>query len=173
MLTHGSSPEKFLNAIVIPIPKDKRKSQSNSENYRGIALSSIIGKVLDLMILCTNSSAIESWELQFGFKEHHSTTHCTMIVNEVVEYYKSNKTDTYILILDASKAFDHVNYIKLFHILLIKGLCPLIIRLLLYIYCHQCVLIKWGNCMSRALKTSNGVKQGCILSPVLFYSVYE
>ena len=29
-------------------------------------------------------------------------------------------------------------------------------------------MIKWGNCMSRAIKTSNGVKQGGILSPVLF-----
>ena len=163
MLTHGSSPEKLLNTVVIQIPKDKRKSQSKSENYRGIALSSIIGKVLDLMILCTNSSALETCELQFGFKEHHSTTHCTMIVNEVVEYYKSNKTDTYILMLDASKAFDRV-----IHIHLAKRICPLIIRLLLYMYCHQHVMIKWGNCMSRAIKTSNGVKQGGILSPVLF-----
>ena len=35
-------------------------------------------------------------------------------------------------------------------------------------YCHQRVLIKWVNCMSRAIKTSNGVKQGGNLSPVLF-----
>ena len=44
MLIHGSSPDDLLTATIVPIPKDKKKSLSQSSNYRGIALSSIVGK---------------------------------------------------------------------------------------------------------------------------------
>ena len=51
MLVHGFSPSEFLKAVVIPIPKNKKKSLNNSENYRGIALGNITGKLMDIMIM--------------------------------------------------------------------------------------------------------------------------
>ena len=43
MLHHGFSPSQFLFSKLIPIVKNKRKSLHDSNNYRAIALSSIIG----------------------------------------------------------------------------------------------------------------------------------
>ena len=41
----------------------------------------------------------------------------TFLLEEVIQYYKNNNTDVYVIILDASKAFDIVEYVKLFHLL--------------------------------------------------------
>ena len=45
MLKHGHSPKQFSISTIISIPKNKRKSLTTSTNYRGIALSSILGKI--------------------------------------------------------------------------------------------------------------------------------
>ena len=70
--------------------------------------------------------------------------------------------------LDASKAFDWVNYCKLFAELLKRNICPLLLRLLLFMYTRQSLRVKWGNTVSFEFTVSNGVKQGGVLSPILF-----
>jgi len=72
------------------------------------------------------------------------------------------------MLLDASKAFDCVNYVKLFSLLLDKGLCPMVTNFLIISYVNQKARIKWQNCFSNTFHLMNGVEQGGILSPVLF-----
>ena len=67
-------------------------------------------------------------------------------------------SSVYLLMLDASQAFDSVNYKKLFTILLNRDMCFLAVRLLLYIYNNQFVSIRWGNSLSTKFTVSNGVK---------------
>ena len=50
MLSHGYVPKDFLLSTLVPIPKNRRKSLNNSDNYRAIALGSILGKLLDIYI---------------------------------------------------------------------------------------------------------------------------
>ena len=68
MLKHCFSPVNLLVSTVIPIPKNNKKSLNDLKNYRGIALSSSIGKVLELLILSSNKDILKSCELQFGFE---------------------------------------------------------------------------------------------------------
>ena len=49
-----------------------------------------------------------------------------------------------------------------------KGLYPLICCTLAFSDTNQCVKLRWGHCELDCVKVSNGVKQGGILSPVLF-----
>ena len=53
---------------------------------------------------------------------------------ETISYYNANGSNVYALMLDASKAFDRVNYCKLFRVLLKRKESPLALRLLLYMY---------------------------------------
>ena len=73
--------------------------------------------------------------------------------------------------LDASKAFDRVNYVKLFHLLIDRALSMFLVSTLFLMYVHQLVFVKWGNSLSSEFSVSNGVKQGGVLSPFLF-SIY-
>ena len=45
------------------------------------------------------------------------TVICTSILLDTIEYYNENNTDCYILLLDASKAFDRVEYVQLFKLI--------------------------------------------------------
>ncbi len=90
---------------------------------------------------------------------------------ETVNYYNANGSNVYTLLLDASKAFDRVDYCKLFKVLLKRQMSPLVMRLLLYMYTQQKLQVKWGSKTSHQFDARNGVKQGGVLSPILF-SVY-
>ena len=73
--------------------------------------------------------------------------------------------------VDFSKAFDTVNYWKLFNKLLDDNINRSIVSLLAYWYSHQqttttCVL--WKTTVSRAFRIGNGTRQGGVLSPYLF-----
>ena len=108
---------------------------------------------------------------QFGFKDNLSTNMCTFALNETISYYTYNGSQTYALFLDASKAFDRLNYVKLFKKLLNRKMCPLTIRLLINMYLNQKIMVKWNNKLSQPFGVTNGVRQGGVLSP-LFLSIY-
>ena len=77
------------------------------------------------------------------------------------------------MLLDASKAFDHVEYVKLFQTLRVsQKICPTVLRLIMHMYVNQKILIRWNQLISQTCAISNGVKQGGeFLFPIL-YSVY-
>ena len=63
MTVHGIVFNDLLVSSIIPIPKAK-----NITNYRGIALSSIFGKILDRIILSRYADKLITSPYQFGFK---------------------------------------------------------------------------------------------------------
>ncbi len=82
------------------------------------ALNRAACKVMDNIILSRNH-------------EITSTTQCSFAVNEVIKYYNHRGSQVYSIMLDASKAFDRVEYGRLFSRLMKKvGLCPLLVRFL-------------------------------------------
>ena len=169
MIIHGYSPEALCRSTIIPIPKGRWANLGNSNNYRAITLGSMVGKVLEFVLLNREQHHLLTCELQFGFKEGMSTTQCTSLVVETVSYFNHEGSNVYGLMLDASKAFDRVNFVKLFTILLDKrGVCPMICRLLLNIYRNQKLRLKWNGVYSDYFIASNGVKQGGVISPCLF-----
>ena len=74
----------------------------------------------------------------------------------------------YCCLLDFSKAFDKVNFEKLFSILIDRQLPAILIRLIMAIYQQQTCFIQWNGHKSRSFNVKNGVCQGAILSPSLF-----
>ena len=72
MAIHGHWPPELLNSTIVSIPKDNRGSLSNSENYRGIALSNCICKIIDTVLLDKYSALLATSSVQFAFKKHHT-----------------------------------------------------------------------------------------------------
>ena len=52
-------------------------------------------------------------DMQFAYKENHSTTLCTSALKEVVNHNIKENCNVYCCLLNASKAFDRVHYGKL------------------------------------------------------------
>ena len=63
-LSYGFTPEDMIRAVITSIPKKNvNESVACSDNYRGIALSSILVKVFDLIILQRYGHALSSSDL--------------------------------------------------------------------------------------------------------------
>ena len=125
----------------------------------------MIGKILDHVIIDRLSDCLKTSDYQFGFKSKSSTVLCRMMVNETIQYYieKGGKR-IYLLLLDATKAFDKVSYNVLFDTLLEKY----VYYVIYYMYSNQLCHIKWGDKTSASFSISNGAKQGGVISPLLF-----
>ncbi len=168
MFIHGCTPDELLEATISSLPKDKTASYCDSTNYRGIALISCITKIYDLILIDRCGKQLCTSNLQFSFKAQHSTVMCNLIMKETIRYYNNRGTDIFACFLDASKAFDRLRYDKLFQILLKRKMPPIIIRSLLDMYEKQKVRTVWKQCHSPYFSIVNGIRQGGVISPLLF-----
>jgi hypothetical protein len=114
------------------------------------------------------SKHLHSDELQFGFKKGLSCSNALFALRQVVDYFTDRNSNVYIASLDASKAFDRVNHFKLFTTLIHTGVPKCFVDILHNWYLKLSIVVRWDNCMSSPLKVFSGVRQGGILSPVLF-----
>jgi len=78
-ISHGSVPSYFSVNTILPIPKTKNANVASSDNFRGIALSSIFIKLFDNIVIHRFYDKLCTSELQFGFKSNSSTHMCTLV----------------------------------------------------------------------------------------------
>ena len=168
MLVHGIAPSNLLIGTMTPIIKNNRESHNRSNNYRTLTIGTCLSKVFDCLVIKKQNKVFNTSELQFGFKDKSSTTMCTFMVQQTISHYVTNGSNVNVLMLDASKAFDRVHYVTLFKKLIARGMCPLAIRLLLNMYTQQKLQVKWNGSISNQFGVSNGVRQGGVMSPLLF-----
>ena len=170
-LTHGYISLALMLPTLISLVKDKLGDITSSNNYRSIALSSLILKVIDWVVLLLHKDGLNIDELQFGFQQDTSTNMCTWLAVETIEYFLRNGSDVFACVMDMTKAFDKVQHSKLFWKLVEKGIPPIYIRLLLEMYEKQQANVRWNGVLSNPFPVTNGVKQGAVLSPIL-YCIY-
>ena len=162
-------PNGFGVGLTIPIPKgDTQKLKCNTDDYRGITISPVISKLFEHCILIQNENFLNSADYQFGFKKKTGVNHAIYSVRKTVEYFIERDSTVNLCALDLSKAFDKMNRFALF-IKLMKRNCPiLLINVLDCWYAKSVTCVKWGSTLSRYVDLTAGVRQGGVVSPVLF-----
>ena len=145
MFIHGYIPVNMLTSTMVPLPKVR--GTNKSENFRAITLSNVIYKLLKLVIQNKSEKCLYTSNMQFGFKKNSSTTNCTFIVQETISHHNNQNSNVLYTLLDASKAFDRLHFPLLFEKLRTRNICPVLLRLLLYMYVHQKIRVKWNNAM--------------------------
>ena len=147
VIAHGTASDEFQMSTVIPIAKGRNVNLSDFSNYIEIALSSIYGQIFDKIIVSRYADKLCTSELQFGFKHHRSTNMCTMVLKEAISYNFNKGSSVFCTLLDATKAFNRVEYVKLFKLLMVKDIPPVSLRLLLNMYtCHGTRMAWNGVC---------------------------
>ena len=170
-IVHGTVTSTLLACAFLPLLKSSLKDPADSESYRAIAGSNLILKLFEKTILLIWGDLLSSDTLQFGFKKETSTSQCSWLVQEVVGHYLREGSHPLVVVLDCSKAFDLCKFDKLFTSILDKGMPPIIVRVLMFIYEEQYAWVRWGAARSSRFPISNGTRQGSIASPDL-WSVY-
>ena len=168
MLIHGFMPEKLIESVLVPIIKNKCKSLSSRDNYRPIALSNTLTKIIERLILLKIDVYLWTLPNQFGFQKGQGTEECIFVLKELINSYLQSGSTVYCCFLDASKAFDCVNHDRLMNVLRDRGIPKCIVRLLYFWYSNQRMYVRWGCSTSDYFDVSNGVRQGGVLSPLLF-----
>ena len=173
MMVHGYNANDLLSSTVISIPKNTRGDLSQSDNYRGISLCNCICKLFDVILMKKCDKVLYTSDQQFAFKQKHYTAMCSSVLIETVNYFVKGGFNVYDCVLDASQAFDQVHYGKLFSLLMSKCLPKVVVRFILDGYIRQSACTQWEGVKSRSFNTFNGVKQGGVISPILFSIYYD
>ena len=107
-------------------------------------------------------------EEQAGFRPGRSTIDHIFSVSEVLRLRRGQRKETHCAVLDIQKAYDKVHRDGLWKRLLEVGIRGKFWRVLknLYEVVQSCVLV--GSQKSEWFEVEAGVRQGCILSPILF-----
>ena len=120
------------------------------------------------MIILLYGDKLDLDPLQFGYQPNVSTNMCTWAAVETIQYFTRNESNVYVCALDMSKAFDRVKHSSLFEKLLERDLPAVYVRLLIYMYRKQTAKVRWNKTDSEEFPITNGVKQGAVLSAILY-----
>ena len=168
LIQHQYVPTDFLHTIVTPIIKDTGGNHSDSTNYRPVTLSSLFSQLFEHAISIKVKHLLWTDYLQFGFKAKHSTSHALFMLNETVDYFTKHNSNVFVTFLDCSKAFDKVSHNGLFLKLIERNVPLCFLHIFMYWLTNLSSQCRWRATVSDAYHVLSGVKQGGILSPILF-----
>ena len=113
ILNTGKFPKSWKNGIIIPVHKNG--SQFDPNNYRGITLSSCLGKLFCHIINNRICSDLENRAFlkqeQAGFRKNHRTSDHIFVLRTIIDKYvlnAKNGSKLYACFIDLRKAFDTV-----------------------------------------------------------------
>ena len=162
-------PHCFKSSIIVPVPKKAKVSQLN--DFRPVALTSVVMKVFERLVLrylmvCTGHLRDP---LQFAYQANRSVEDAVALgLHHILEHLESARTYARVLFIDFSSAFNTIIPHKLFDKLLHMNVHPSICHWLLdFLLCRPQV-VRINNMFSRCAILNTGTPQGCVLSPLLF-----
>ena len=161
----------WVIAYIVPIHKNG--SKSDPLNYRGISLLSCLGKlflsILNNRLLKFSIDQNILSESQLGFRKGNRTSDAHIIIHNLVDKYcHKNKAKIYSCFIDLSKAFDTVPRDILLKKLQNLGIKGNFFNILRGIYSNDMACVKINNKCTKPFAINQGVRQGCVLSPLLF-----
>ena len=108
-------------------------------------------------------------EEQAGFREQHTTIDQLFCLHTIINKYLRHEGGRfYALFVDFEKAFDRVNRAALWQKLLSQNVNSKMVNMLKAIYSDVKACVKSTEGLSDMITCPIGVKQGCIISPILF-----
>ena len=166
-------PEAWQKGILIKLPK--KGDLTSCGNWRGINLLSVPGKVFCRVILKRIKDGVEKLlrEEQAGFRPSRSCVDQIFVLRTIMEQSKEWNSSLYINFIDFEKAFDSVHHTTLWNILRSYGFPDKIVNILTSFYSNnQCCVRHMGQ-QSEWFQVKSGVRQGCVISPLLFLVVID
>lgn len=159
-------PEDWNVAYISSI--HKKGNRKLCKNYRGISVTSSMGRLYGKILKERIEHQILEMEEQSGFRAGRSCMDNIFVLRQVIEKRSARNWDTHLLFIDLEKAYDNVPLNKLMDTLDAAGIGKRYIRAINNIYEHTKGVIKLGKYLSDPFPITKGLRQGCCLSPTLF-----
>lgn len=169
----GQIPDDWGLAIIVPIYK--KGNREDPANYRPISLLSNISKLYSRHL----HRKLKDWleqegilaEEQAGFREGRTTIDQCFVLQHLIEKYISNKvTSLYAAYIDLKAAFDSISRVKLWEKLEASNIDRRLLFLIQALHRNTTLKVRCSiqGHLTNPVTTQKGVKQGCILAPLLF-----
>ena len=147
----------FKDAQITTIYK-KKGERSDCNNYRGISLLAIAGKILARIILNRMVKHIADPNLsesQTGFRANRGTTDCIFAARQLQEKCKEQNCHLYAVFFDLTKAFYTVNREALCALLKKLGCPAKFVNIIRAFHDGMCARVSAGvNCQTRLMLQS-------------------
>ena len=150
--------------IIIKVPKKGDLSQSR--NWRGVTLLVVISEIFNKIILERIKDMLERGlrREQAGFRHNRSCIDQINTLRVIIEQSLEFQSPFYMLFVDYQRAFDSLNRAWIWEELKVRGLPSKFINIIKEGYeDFLCRVIHEGQ-ISDQIKTSSGVRHGCLLS---------
>ena len=161
-------PRDWVNAVLVPIPK--KGDLHNCDNWRGIALLDVVGKVMARILQARLQELAEEVlpEAQCGFRKGRSCSDMIFTVRQIIEKSWEHKTKSFLSFIDLKKAYDSVPRDAMWLALRKLGVPEKTVQLIRSFHSGMEANICIEGELLEEISVENGLRQGCCMAPVLF-----
>ena len=168
LLFSCTMPQLTVGTSVIN-PIHKKGSKMDPSNYRGISLLFGLSKsftaILNQHLKYVLQNQILSKE-QLGFIPGNRTSDALLLLHNLVDQHCKQYNNNINAFVDFQKVFDSVPRHKLFEKLINYNITGRFYECIKHLYSSDLSCIKIENRITDTFQNRQGVKQGCILSPL-------
>lgn len=166
----GDLDNNMEETLIFPI--HKKGNLDIPGNYRGISFMNTMSKVFmgiikDRITKWINHNKVLN-EYQAGFRPGYSTVDNIYNLASIVHCKFAEKKKVYAFFVDFSAAFDMISRYLMVYKLHALGLSTKVVNIIKKVYQNTKSMVWTGNDVSDHFNTYTGVRQGCLLSPLLF-----
>ena len=146
----------------------KKGNRKNCDNYRGITVTSSLGRLYGRILKGRVEREAKEIEEQSGFRPGRSCVDNIFSLKQIVEKRLSRSQESHIVFIDLKKAYDSVPQQKLWEIMSQSDVNKQYTKAIKNMYHENQIRINNGKIKSLPFTADKGLKQGCCLSPTLF-----
>ena len=168
----GMIPTEWQKSVVVPIPKKQKSGPCRVDEFRGISLVSVPYKVLCSIVQRRMVEVVEEQGLvaeeQGGFRRGRGCRDQVLSLMLLGQIKARSGRGMFATFIDFRKAYDRVDRSKLWQCLRDSGFCGRALSFLQAAYRSLSCEVRIDSLLSESFTVSRGLRQGCILSPLLF-----
>ena len=170
LLVKGYFPSVWSEGYIVPI--HKKGNIHNVDNYRGITLLSVMGKLFTRILNTRLTNWAETYyvyiEAQAGFRSEMGTVDNVFVLHGLITHLINQGKKLFCAFVDFKKAFDFINRDIIWYKLIKLGVRGNILNVIKSMYQNVKSKVKYNNELSDSFNSYLGVRQGECLSPFLF-----
>lgn len=162
-------PDLWKKSVICPVPKKSKPVSLN--DYRPVALTSIVMKCFERLILKQIILQTASYQdpNQFAYKLNRSTDDATLtLLHNAYSHLEKTGSFVRILFIDFSSAFNTIQPHLMALKLLSYDVSPHLVLWIISFLVNRSQSVRFQQAISSVCCTSTGSPQGTVLSPVLF-----